>query len=153
MKKLLRKIEDKDSAFEWQRIYRQLTTKMSELTEADQAYGDESSHLNTKHFATQIEKLSHYKDVNLAKELLGQIKEMTWHLTAVDTMTNLMHQLNMRFYDYPWTNEARARQLINKGVEISLNKPSRSMLYNIVEQLTGLLPEKAKQNLSNGLLK
>lgn len=153
VKKLLRKIEDKDSAFEWQRIYRQLTTKMSELTEADQAYGDESSHLNTKHFATQIEKLSHYKDVNLAKELLGQIKEMTWHLTAVDTMTNLMHQLNMRFYDYPWTNEAKARQLINKGVEISLNKPSRSMLYNIVEQLTGLLPEKAKQNLSNGLLK
>ena len=59
----------------------------------------------------------------------------------------------MRFYDYPWTNEARARQLINKGVEISLNKPSRSALYSIVEQLTTLLPEKAKQNLANGLLK
>ncbi len=78
---------------------------------------------------------------------------MVWYLTAVTTMTNLMPQLNLRFYDYPWTNEIRARQLINKGMEISLSKPFRSALYTIVEQLTTLLPEKAKQNLSNGLLK
>ena len=153
VKKLLRKIEDKDRIYEWDRIYRQLTTKMAELTEADKENGDESDHLNTKHFASQINKLAVYKDVTLAKELLGQIKEMTWRLTAVNTMTHLMNQLSMRFYDYPWTNEARARQLINKGVEISLNKPSRSALYSIVEQLTTLLPEKAKQNLANGLLK
>ncbi len=153
VKKLLRKIEDKDRSYEWDRVYRQLTTKMEELKEADKEYGDESSHLNTKHFASQIEKLSHYKDVKLAKELLGQMKELVWHLTAVFSMTSLMQQLSMRFYDYPWTNEAKARQLINKGVEISLTKPSRSQLYSIVEQLTALLPEKAKQNLANGLLK
>lgn len=153
IKKLLRKIEDKDRSFEWQRVYRQLTNKMAELTEADQEYGDEVSHLNTKHFASQVEKLARYHDVRLAQELIDQIKEMIWQLTAVIKMKNYIERLSVTFYDYPWRDEARARQLLNKGLEISLNKPTKSALYTIVEQLSDLLPEREKQNLSNGLLK
>ena len=141
LKEVLRKIEDKDTGTEWQR-----------LEMANDDFGNEKSSQEVNKLRTQTEQVIRTKNVQLAQEVLNQIHHLFFSLTMPLQLKFIIQDMDTNFNSKQWKDSIRARQLLNKGLSILQNNPSAENLHPIVVELIELLPDKEKANMG-GLLK
>ena len=152
LKEVLRKIEDEDSATEWERLETEIREEFERLEKADADLGDDKTHQAVNALRTQTDKVIRSKDINLGRDLLEKINGLFIHLTMIYQLMGLLRHFQEDFNKISWKNPSRARQLINQGAEIVSNKPTKEKLHPIVMQLFELLPEDEKER-AGGLLK
>lgn len=144
LKEVLRKIEDKDSATEWQRLEKDLRKEFERLEKADQDLGNDKSHAMVNQLRTQTDQVVRSKNVLMGREVLEQIKSMFFSLTLVYQCMGLIKHCNENFGRFHWKDPGRARQLINQGMAAMTNNPTVDHLQPIAAQLVDLMPESEK---------
>lgn len=152
LKEVLRKIEDKDTGTEWQRLENELREEFERLEMANDDFGNEKSSQEVNKLRTQTEQVIRTKNVQLAQEVLDQIHHLFFSLTMPLQLKFIIQDMDTNFNSKQWKDSIRARQLLNKGLSILQNNPSAENLHPIVVELIELLPDKEKANMG-GLLK
>ena len=88
----------------------------------------------------------------MGREILDQINSLFVHLTMVYQCMGVIRRSNERFCTTHWKDSARARQLINRGLEEINNQPTVEKLQPIAAELLRLMPDNEAEN-SGGLFK
>ena len=153
LKEVLRKIEDKDSATEWQRLEAELREEFERLEKADQDLGNDKSHAMVNQLRTQTDQVIRSKNVMMGREVLEQIKNLFFSLTLVYQCMGLIRHCNDNFGRFRWKDAGRARQLINQGMAAMANNPTVDRLQPIAAQLIDLMPEDERTIPHTTLLK
>lgn len=152
LKEILRKIEDKDSGTEWQRLENELREEFERLELANDDFGNERSTQEVNKLRTQTDQVIRTKNVQLAQEVLSQIRHLFFSLTMPLQLKFILQDMDANFNSKRWKDSRRARQLLNQGLIILQNNPSVDKLHPIVVELIELLPDEEKANMG-GLLK
>ncbi len=151
LKEVLRKIEDRDSDTEWQRLEKEIRTEFDRLEKADADKGNEKSHAMVNQLRTQTDQVIRSKDLQMGREILEQIKGLFVSLNLIEILIVHILQWHEDFNDIHWTDSSRARQLINQAMNIIGDNPSVDKLRPIAIQIYELLPDGEKAN-AGGLL-
>ena len=152
LKEVLRKIEDLDEGTEWQRVESELREEFERLEKAQEKLGNDKSRQIVENLRSQVDQVIRSKNVKVGHELLEQINTLFFQLTMMYQCIGLIDDYNKTFSSHPWKDASRARQLINRGLEIINNNPSTEALLPIARGILNLLPDEEAAN-AGGLLK
>lgn len=152
LRDLLRKIEKIDADTEWQRIEQELRDEFDRLEKAQDELGDDKSAQMVNQLRTQTDNAIRTKDVQIGRQVLGQVKSLYFQLTMLYQCIGIIRYYNERFASMHWKDSSRARQLLSRGMEQINNNPTTEGLRQIAAELYRLLPNEEAAN-AGGLLK
>lgn len=152
LKEVLRKIEDLDESTEWQRLESELREEFERLEQAQNDLGNDKSQQLVEHLRSQVDQVICTKNVKVGYEVLEQVKTLFFQLAMMYQCMGLIEHYNQTFSSHSWKDTGRARQLINRGLEIINSNPSREALLPIARGILSLLPDEEAAN-AGGLLK
>ncbi|AVM58238.1 heat-shock protein Hsp70 [Bacteroides heparinolyticus] len=152
LKEVLRKIESLDESTEWQRLETELRDEFDRLEKAQNNLGNEKTAQLVEQLRTQTDQVIRSRDVRIGREILEQINGLFVHLTLVYQCMGLIRDCYERFSVIRWRDVARARQLLNQGLEEINNQPTVERLHPIACSLIELMPDDEAEN-AGGLLK
>ncbi len=149
VKEVLRKIEDKDSETEWERVEKELRDEFNKLEEANKDLGDEKTNHLVNQLRSQVDKVIRSKDVRLAYKLKEDVHTLYFNITMVYQCIGAIEYWNRNFNSMRWSDSTRARQLINQALMKINNQPKTEELRPIVLSLFDLLPPEDKSKTAN----
>ena len=152
LKEVLRKIEDKDSNTEWQRLEKELREEFDRLEKADEERGNEKTHAAVEQMRSQTDSVIRSKNVKMGQDVLQQIKSLFISLNLIEILIAIILHWHEDFDSIKWQNSARARQLLNQAISVIQDNPTSDKLLPIAKQIIDLLPEDERANV-DGLLK
>lgn len=152
LKEQLRLLSQKDSFSEWLRLERKLKADFSMLKTDNEKYGNSQ----TTKAVEEIEKMYHHvmqkKSIIDAKMLLNRMFELNYKIAKVEYYISWLSDWARRFDEIKWKDTLRAKQLVDRGMEIVISSPSEEKLSPIVSGLIKLLPKSDVPNGAEGLL-
>lgn len=152
LKEVLRNIEDLDESTEWQRVEEELRSEFDKLENAQSELGNEETGGKIEQLRTQVDQAIRTKDVKVGREMLEQVNSLFFQMTLMYQCIALIEHYNNTFAVHPWKDVSRARQLINRGLEVINNAPSTESLLPIARGIVELLPDQGGAN-AGGLLR
>ena len=152
LKEVLRKIEDLDESTEWQRVESELREEFERLEKAQEQLGNDKTQHLVENLRSQVDKTIRSRNVKVGYDVLEQINSLFFQLTMVYQCIGLIDNYNKTFASHQWKDASRARQLINRGMEIINNNPTTETLLPIAKGILDLLPDGEAAN-AGGLLK
>lgn len=144
LKEVLRNIETLDSGTEWQRLEQNLREEFDRLEKAQAELGNEKSAQLVNQLRSQVDNVIRSQNVRMGRETLGQVHSLFFQLTLVYQCMGIIRSSNERFGQIRWTDSMRARQLVNRGLELMNDNPSTEALLPIARDLVNLMPEDQK---------
>lgn len=141
LKEVLRKIEEKESSTEWERLEQDLRNEFERLEKANDELGNEKSTTQVNQLRSQVDRVIRNKDVELGRELKDQVHSLFFQLTLIYQLIGFVRHHNDNFGRYQWKDTNRARQLMNQAVNMINNQPQTEELHPIVVSLIKLLPD------------
>ncbi|MCD8290855.1 MAG: Hsp70 family protein, partial [Prevotella sp.] len=152
-KEVLRKIEDIDDKTAWDRLEKRLREKFAQVEKAQGECGNDKTALFVSQLRSQTDQAIRMKDVDLGHEVLSQLEKLYFNLTYVYQCIYFIQDSDRDFTKIQWKDSARARQLINKGLEECNNQPTEVKLRPIVFSILDLMPDEYITGNYGGLLK
>ncbi len=151
LRELLRKIEKLDASTEWQRVEQKLRDEFDELEKAQEEFGNEKTSQMVNQLRVQTDNVIRNKDVQIGREVLKQVHSLYFQLTMLYQCMGIIRYCNNHFTSMRWKDTARARQLINRGMEQINDNPTTEDLRQIAAELLRLMPKEDADNVK-GLL-
>ena len=152
LKEVLREIEDQDDATEWDRIETELREEFDRLERAQNDLGNNKSAQIVEQLRRQTDLVIRCKNVKMGREVLEQINSLFMQLTLPYQCMGFIQHYNEKFGSIKWTDQSRARQLLNRGMEAINNNPTIDTLHPIVCGLIDLMPDSEKPD-AGGMLR
>jgi molecular chaperone DnaK len=152
LRKVLLGLEDAKKALEWPPAEKELKEAfftLEELVEKikensdDEQINMERLDAYVDEFRTKVEHVMKGRNVREAKELRDEIIQTDFAIrnavsdNAMDI--GFLHSLNNNFSNYHWTDKAKARQLINQGLQLA-NAGKTSAVRPLLIELIRLMP-------------
>ena len=156
LRKDLLTLEAKEKSVLWPEIEKNLKESYYELeglinkiklNDSEETLNMQKIDAHLKEIHEKVEHCIKEKDIKTAKELNKEIDQLDFELrnavtgNAIDVQ--YLNHLNESFNSYNWTDNNKARKLINEGIQ-QVNNGRTSGVRNIIIQLIGLMPEDEK---------
>lgn len=145
LRKILKKIDSIEEASEWPNIEEELTDLMTRLEEINIQYGDEKTAQIISKFKQQVSNVSSDKNIQLAKQLIENIRTLNFALVdkgaGVALDIGIIKGFDDEFNTCEWSDANKARGLINQAKQIIASNPTKASLRPIVIALYDLLPD------------
>lgn len=152
LKEVVRKIEDADKGSEWQRLEQKLRGYFSDLERAQADNGDEKTAKMVDELRSQVDNVIRRKDTKSGKEVLSRVDNLFYQLTMLEQFKYVITYYDNHFATVRWQDTSRARQLLNRGLEIITDQPTIDKLRPIVNAIFDLMPDTEAAN-ARGMLK
>lgn len=155
-RKILLDLDKAERETSWPKIEQELKDtfyEFEELIEKIKENGDDenlnmekiTAHLDD--YRSKIENIILEKNSKEAKELLREIGQLDFELRNVVTDNAIdvqfLRHVNDCFNEYHWKNPAKARQLVNQGLQMAADGNTRAIRPVLIEVI-GLMPENEK---------
>ncbi|MGY0393301.1 Hsp70 family protein [Bizionia sp. KMM 8389] len=132
LQKLAREIEKLEKLNEWPNLEETLKEEFYRLEKANNELGNDKTTQVVNQFRSQLDEVIRAKDVKLGNTLLEEISGFFVHLTLIYQLVGFIRQHNNNFNSYNWKDAARAKTLLNKGLQIISENPTTDELHPIV---------------------
>ena len=152
LKEQLRAIAQLQNSGEWERVERKLKSKMAMLKEDNVKYGNAETSSLVNEYQRQVDAVISSKSIPEAKILLDKIFRLDMQLARVEYFTAWISMWSKDFDKIKWTDVSRARDLVNRGMNIIIDAPDTERLAPIVAALVKLLPASDIPSGAEGLL-
>ena len=140
LRKSLKTIDELNETTEWPKLEEELKEEFYRLEKANNELGNEQTNQVVKQFRSQLEEVVRAKDVKLGNVLLEKINGLFVQLTLIHQLIGFVRHHNENFGSYDWKDSSKARALLNKGLQMISENPTKEELHSIVISLIGLLP-------------
>lgn len=154
LRKEMKAIDSIENEAEWPKLVEELKREfydLEDLIKKVKDLGDDDSvdivkiEQHVSELKLQIEEAIKTKDKKATRDLISNISSLDFALrdalAGVHMDIKLLKELDEDFSDVNWKNTSKARELINKGLQMASNNPSKQALRQIVIQILDLLPE------------
>jgi molecular chaperone DnaK len=141
LKEVLREIEDKDDATEWDRLENELREEFDRLERAQNDLGNDKTNSIVTQLRKQVDLVIKAKDVTMGREVLEQVNALFMHLTMLYQCIGFVRHYNDHFSSVAWKDASHAHSLINSALSIIGDNPTVEKLQPVVVQLIKLLPD------------
>lgn len=152
LRKCLRKLDDIQDSTEWPKTEEELKNAFYKLEETFKEFEGKVDELNEERvkevisqFKEQIPQVIKDKNVKVAKELIDSIEDISFALfdqaMGAQLEIYLLHQFDEEFDIHEWSDKNKAKILINQGLQIAIENPSKERLRPLLIELYKLLPK------------
>ena len=141
LRKTLKTIDDLNEISEWPKLEEKIKEEFYRLEKANSELGDERSSQIVDKFRSELDEVIRKKDVKLGAALFAEIENFFFKLTMIYQLIGYVKACDEQFGSYSWKDTNKARNLINKGLQIIGENPTIDELRPIVISLYDLLPE------------
>lgn len=139
-KEVMREIEQLEQSSEFDRVEKELK-RLFTMTEEDQhKYGTFETGRILNQLRNIVDEAIAKKDAKMAKDVMKQVRALDYKLALIEYYVAWVQDWNRRFDVLAWKDKTRARQLINKALEIINDAPTVDKLDPYIDQLIDLLP-------------
>lgn len=152
LKQSLKVIDQMETAVEWPKLEEELKEEFYRLEKAQKDLGNDRTERAVHEIKQQLEEILRSKDEKLGAALLEEIESLFVQLTFIYQLIGFIQQHNRNFGVYRWKDSHRARQLLNQGMQIIADNPTKEDLHPIVIELIGLLPNDEKPSGDDSVL-
>lgn len=152
LKKVFQKLEQLEDSTEWERLEKELRAEFARLEKAQSDLGNAKTAQLVEQLRSQTDEVISKKDILMGREVLEQEKNLFFSMTLVYQCVGFIRHYNDYFGSVQWSDNGRARQLINQGLSAISNHPNSETLLPIVQELLKLMPDEEAAN-AGGLLK
>jgi len=147
----LKKLDEIQDATEWPKIEEELEQTFYHLEQTIENFGaqledvDEGK-LNSMvvQFKEQIPHIKHEKNIKIAKDTIEVMRGLDFQIAdqALGPKMEIMilRQYNENFDLHEWSDPRKARALINQGLQLASNNPTKQKLRPLVVEMFKLLP-------------
>lgn len=146
LKRIGKSIDSDYASGEWERTEKELRRMYNELKQDNDKYGNADTTKLVEALHAEADKAINSKDISYAKEIREQMWVLDYKIAEVDYYIAWIVRWNKNFDSHDWTDRQRARQLVNKGLEIISDKPTADSLRPIANELNRLLPISQRPN-------
>lgn len=153
VKDILRKAEQLNSSSEYERAEKKLKSMLKETEEDCAKYGGFEDKKTLGELTQLANEAIARKDEKMVKEAYDQLYNFDYKIAQIEFFVAWIYNWNRRFDTINWSNESRARQLINQALGIINDNPTVDRLNPYVRQLIDLLPNTEVPQDAAGLLK
>jgi molecular chaperone DnaK len=155
LRRSLRKIDDVQDAAEFPKIQEELKNNFYRLEETFgkiegkvEGINDVAVKDSIAQFKKQIPQVIKDRNVKIAKDLIDQMQGLDFILVdavmGAQMEIQILKEFNEDFDINEWSDRNKAKMLINQGLSIASNNPSKQKLRPIVIELYKLLPKSDK---------
>ena len=152
LKEVLRQIDEFDNQAEWPRIEKKLRGILAETERDQEKYGTAETANILKQLKANANQVIASKDIDSAKVVYEQLRALDYKLALVEYFVAWILDWDENFNSIAWRNPARARQLVNSGLNRISDSASAAQLQPIIRELISLMPEQARPQGAGGLL-
>ena len=152
LKEVLRQIDEFDNQAEWPRIEKKLRGILAETERDQEKYGTAETANILKQLKANANQVIASKDIDSAKAVYEQLRALDYKLALVEYFVAWILDWDENFNSIAWRNPARARQLVNSGLNLISDSASAAQLHPIIRELISLMPEQARPQGAGGLL-
>jgi len=145
LKRALKKIDKILEDTEWPRVEEELKEVFYRLEKSNNEFGNPQTTPIVNQLKEQIPVIIKERNIKLAKELIENMRSLDFSIIDAGLgprlEIGLLHEFNEDFNTHEWSDRNRARLLINQGMQIAANNPTKERLRPIVIELFNLLPK------------
>jgi molecular chaperone DnaK len=135
---VLRKIEVLDGDSDFQRANFLLEKEFREVDALQETYGDEDTEMNLHQLRIQADEVARLADARMTHLLIEHVKQFKKHLEIVRNYVHWVYYFESHFLDIEWRDAVKARQAVDRAVEIVQEKPSIPRLDPYLDLLFSL---------------
>lgn len=154
LRSAIKKIETIQGDSEWPKVEEELKSVFYQLEETNDEFENERAKTLINQFKAQIPEVIKYKDVIVAQELIDNMRQLNFSIAdeglGAQMEIALLYNLNEEFDMLQWSDRYSARSLLDRGLQIAADAPSKDRLRPIVSELYSMLPQADKAMLSEG---
>ncbi len=153
LKDLLSKIDTEYSQGDWQRMEKKLQRMYKELEADNDKFGNDKTSIAVNNLKEDMDRVIAARDIEAADDLYSRLWSLDFKIAEAEYYKAWIYRWNRDFDKKSWSNPSRARELVDKGLEI-INKGDVTAedLRPISNEISRLLPR--SQNPANeGLLR
>ncbi len=153
LNKALRQADELEAGIEWSSLEQEIREEFDRLEKANTELGNEKTNRHVNEIRNQVDEVIRKRDVKTGRNLLEEIKELFVGLTFIYQLMGFVRYNSENFNSVSWTNQNRARQLINQAQSIIADNPSVSELHPVVIQIVDLIIIEGGQEIPTEILR
>lgn len=154
LRSVIKKIEKIQDDSEWPKVEEELKTVFYQLEQTNEDFENENAKALIIQFKAQISQVIKDKDITVARDLIDNMRQLNFAIAdeglGAKMEIGLLQNLNDEFDTLQWSDPRSARELLDKGLHMATESPSKERLRPIVSELYKLLPQADKAMLSEG---
>ncbi len=153
LKALLSKIDTEYSQGDWQRMEKKLQRMYKELEEDNDKFGNDKTSIAVNNLKEDMDRVIAARDMEAANDLYNRLWSLDFKIAEAEYYKAWIYRWNRDFDKKSWSNPSRARELVDKGLEI-INKGNVTAedLRPISNEISRLLP-RSQNPATEGLLR
>ncbi len=144
LRKSFKKIDELNDTIEWPKLEEELREEFDRLEQVNNDLGNEKTTQHVNQLRTQIDEVIRKKDVTVAQALLEEAHDLYFALTFIYQLVGFVRYYDESFYPHDWTDDHRARELINKAKSVISENPTKDTLHPIVVDIIHLLNDQGR---------
>jgi len=154
LRRSLKEIDSIESLNEWPKIEEELKDVYYRLEATNERFGDDETAPIVEQFKDQIPEVIDEKNVKVAQEMIDNMRQLDFVLVdkglGAQMEIIMLQNLNDDFDILDWSDRSRARVTLDRGLQLSVDNPSKDRLRQIVMELYQLLPNTDQPILGSG---
>jgi len=139
---------------EWPKIEEEIKEVYYRLEETNKQFGNERTTAIVEQFKEQIPEIIKEKNVKVAQDTVDFMRQLDFQLVdkGLGAQMEIMYLKNFNddFDTLDWSDRQRARMVLDRGLKMAVENPSKEILKRVVIELFGFLPEANKPIVGGG---
>ena len=153
LRKASKEIDRLQAASEWPKIEEELKSVFYQLEETNTQFKNDKATPIISQYKAQMPKVIKDKKVKVAQDLIDAMRLLDYAIAdeglgAQMEITQLNH-LNEEFDILQWSDRGKARNILDRGLQMAADNPVKEQLIPIISELYKLLP-KADRKIPSG---
>jgi len=148
LRRSLKMLDEIQDASEWPKVEQELKDIFYHIEKTNKDFGNDKTSNIVEQFKEQIPEIIKEKNVKVAQEMIDNMRQLDFALVDQGLGAKLEIMLLKNFHDdfdtLDWKDIGRARMILDEGLQLVANNPSKQALREVVIELYNLLPEVQK---------
>ncbi len=149
----LKVLDEIQESSEWPKTEEELKDVYYRLEETNEKFGSEKTTSLIHQYKEQIPEIISEQNVKVAQEVIDNMRQLDFALVDEGLGAQMeivwLKNFNDDFDILEWSDIGRARMILDRGLQMAANNPSKESLREIVIELYRLLPD-AEKPMSDG---
>ena len=144
LRRSLKTLDEIQASSEWPKTEEELKSVFYRLEETNKKFGNDKTNGDVEKFREQLSEIIKEKNVKVAQEIIDNMRQLDFALIdqgmGVQMEIGLLKNFNDDFNTFDWRDRNSARMILDRGLQMAAQNPSKESLRQIVLELYNLLP-------------
>lgn len=146
VRRAMLKLEEVENRYEWETLEAELRSEMNRLEEADNELGRRFAG-QVSDMKRQVNQVIRERNPALARQTLAEIGRLFTGVTLIYQLRGLVREYSRNFTSHRWRDAARARSLLNEGMNMVRDNAGPDALLPLVRDIFDCLDEETSNKI------